>query len=211
MLKYPASTLLIAGGLLLWVLIVIVRAIRRGDIQRAATEIKGIAGVLVTGTIIVTFIIQSTSMPPETAELLSTFEAGDHLFIRKTDYFVRNPERGELVQFRLHSEMESILVSRVIGLPGEAVRIENGTVWINEQPLTENYVTVRPSYRYSSRMPADGYFLLPDRRAGSFVESAGSQHWGIVRRRDIIGCLWFRYWPLKRIGFVPRPSYQKEW
>src|SRR5713226_8292264 len=82
----------------------LIRAFRAGGPRRAAEEIRGLLYVLVVGVVIITFIIRVYDIPEETADVISTLASGDRIFLRKTDYWLRQPNRGELVMFQLHSD-----------------------------------------------------------------------------------------------------------
>jgi signal peptidase I len=181
------------------------RYLIEGDVPSLTTSIRQAGSILASILVISTFVVQAYFIPRDTADIFSTLLEGDRIVVTKTDYLVVAPKRGELVQFRLPSWGE--LISRVIALPGELVEIDEGTVRINGEALHESYVLVRPSYSFHGRVPHDCYFVLPDRRAGATVLTAGSQHWGFVRRKDFVGRVRFVYWPLRRIGSVPIPSY----
>ena len=92
-------------------------------------------------------------------------------------------------------------IKRVIGVPGDTVRIEGGAVYVNGQELNEPYVPEefrdRVSYE-EHRVPADQYFVLGDHRNSS----SDSRTWGFVKRDAIYGKAVFVYWPLANIGRI---------
>ena len=84
-------------------------------------------------------------------------------------------------------------MKRVVGLPGERVRIQGGTVFINDVRLDEPYVTNRKNETLAERtVPEDSYYVLGDNRP----QSDDSRHWGEVKRELIIGKVSLGYWPL---------------
>ena len=103
------------------------------------------------------------------------------------------PRRGDVVVFR-HVERgysDEYLVKRVIGLPGEFVRVVAGQVFINGTPLDEPYVSATDDYSYpleggAARVPQDAYFVLGDNRP----VSADSHLGWFVRATDLLGQAW---------------------
>ena len=91
-------------------------------------------------------------------------------------------------------------VKRLVGLPGETWEERDGVVFINGKRLVEPYVRGgrRDQNTYGPRkIPEGRYFFMGDNR----VQSCDSREWGAVPRENIIGEVFFVYWPPMRIGF----------
>lgn len=140
------------------------------------------------------FFVPSASMSP-------TVIKGDYIFVAlNPDY---TPQRQEIIVFKTPDKVRTkaplsadFFVKRVIGLPGESIRIDQGQVWINDQPLAENYLAETPDYTLPSQViPADHYFVLGDNRNDSF----DSQEWGPLPKSAIVGQAYKIYWPLDRV------------
>ena len=91
-------------------------------------------------------------------------------------------------------------VKRLIGLPGDRWRMQDGFVYINGEKLEEPYV--KPARRdHDTRpekmIPKGEYLMLGDNRASS----CDSRRWGTVPRDNLIGPVFAIYWPPSRIGF----------
>ncbi|HEY9753321.1 MAG TPA: signal peptidase I, partial [Coleofasciculaceae cyanobacterium] len=95
---------------------------------------------------------------------------------------------------------------RVIGLPGDRVEVKGGRVFIDDQPLRENYVAEVAQYQYGPVVvPSNAYLVLGDNRNNSY----DSHYWGFVPRDKIIGRAIVRFWPPNRVGEIqPEPQYQ---
>jgi len=133
--------------------------------------------------------------------MLPRLEDRDRLFINKFLYHFSAIERGDVVVFRYPRDPEKSYIKRVIALPGDHIRIDRGTVWLNEAPLHEDYVPAR--YRDSRSMPEmvvppDFYFVLGDHRN----VASDSREFGPVARDLIYGKAVFVYWPAKDAGVV---------
>ena len=109
------------------------------------------------------------------------------------------PHRGEIVVFRFPDETRDF-VKRVIGVPGDTVQIEEGQVFLNGQPLDEPYVARRGGRDMDAITVTGGsYFVLGDNRArsdDSRPRLGSSDGWRPVPAENVVGRVWFRYWPL---------------
>jgi len=111
-------------------------------------------------------------------------------------YLFGPPQRGDLVVFHSpHCPTRGPgeqCIKRVIGLPGETVKIVRGQVYINGLPLREPYVKRRDSRSMKPfTVPPRSYFVMGDNRPGSY----DSREWGAVSLEEIIGKAWASYWP----------------
>ena len=132
----------------------------------------------------------------------------DRVLANRFIYHFRKPARGDIVVFktpRRDSECTSrdssqTFVKRLIALPGETWEERDGVVYINGRRLIEPYI--KPDRRDSEthpsrRIPKGQYFFMGDNRA----QSCDSRDWGTVPRKNIVGQVFFIYWPPNRIGF----------
>lgn len=137
--------------------------------------------------------IASGSMRP-------TLEVSDRVMVDKLSYRFQNPERGDIVVFSptealKQQNFRETFIKRVIGLPGDKVEVKGGRVYINDQPLQENYVAEAAQYKWGPvTVPPNSYLVLGDNRNNSY----DGHHWGFVPRQYIIGKAFFRYWPFDR-------------
>lgn len=171
----------------------------------------GLSVVLALG--IRQFVAEARYIPSES--MLPTLEVNDRLIVEKISYHFNPPQRGDIVVFwptdKLKQENPSLkdaFIKRVIGLPNETVEVRNGLVYINGEPLEENYIAAPPDYQWGPEtVPADSYLVLGDNRNNSY----DSHFWGYVPRENIIGRAVVRFWPPNRVGQLdPEPLYQAE-
>jgi signal peptidase I len=155
------------------------------------------------------FRVEGPSMQP-------TLTTGEFLWVNKAAYFEWNgqyilggPQRGDIAVLRPPDTTEDIdLIKRVIGLPGDQVRVQHGQVFINGRPLDEPYITFQASYNYppdghDATVPAGQYFVLGDNRANSRDSHMG---W-FVPAENLVGRAWLSYWPPAAWGIMPGVAY----
>lgn len=158
--------------------------------------------VLVLTLLLVKYVGQRTVVLGQSME--RTLYDGDNLIVDKISYRFRDPERFEVVVFPYAYEEKTYYIKRVIGLPGETVRIEDGTIYINGSPLTENYGAeeIRKAGIASEeiKLADDEFFVMGDNRNNS--KDSRDPSVGPVRKSEIIGRAWLRIFPFDKIGFV---------
>jgi signal peptidase I len=129
--------------------------------------------------------VESISMQP-------TLYAGDFIIVNKLAYRLGEPGRGDVIIFHYPPDPNrEPYIKRVIGLPGEMVRVERGKVYVNNVLLKEPYISAAPSYEGSWRVPEDSLFVLGDNRNSS----SDSHSWGMVPLKNVIGKAEVVYWP----------------
>jgi signal peptidase I len=153
----------------------------------------------VASVLIITFLYQPVRV--EGTSMLPRLEDSDRLFINKFVYHISAIERGDVVVFHYPRDPEKSYIKRVIALPGDALRIDHGQVWVNNKRLVEDYVPeeYRDSRSYPAMIvPLGTYFMLGDHRC----ISSDSREFGPVERNLIYGKAVFVYWPARDAGVV---------
>jgi signal peptidase I len=121
--------------------------------------------------------------------MLPTLKINDRFIIDKTAYKTQSPQRGDIIMFNPTEQLKrekfkDKFIKRIIGLPGDKVKIQNGKVYINGKPLKEKYILEPPQYKHELVIvPANSYFVLGDNRNNSY----DSHYWGFVTRDLIVG------------------------
>ena len=171
----------------------------RASVWNALSWVRDLAFSVLIAVISIVFIyqpvkVEGTSMMPGLADQ-------ERIFINKFTYRfgLGSIERGDTVVFEFPGDISKSYIKRVIGLPGDRVRIDSGQVYVNGRPLLEDYV--EPDYRDDVSMretlvKPGQYFVLGDHRNSS----SDSRVWGTVLRKYIYGKAVFCYWPLSKMG-----------
>lgn len=146
----------------------------------------------------------------------NTFHDKEYILTDKISYRFSSPERGDIIVFQAPKDREHDFIKRIIGLPGEKVKIQNGNVYIyndkspNGIKLSEPYIadpfTSPGEYAKEGEqinLAENEFFVMGDNRP----RSSDSRVWGPVRRDEIVGRAWVRYWPLNKIKFIPGLKY----
>lgn len=163
-----------------------------GSILRETVQV--ILPALILAFVVHLFLAQATVVYGQSMEPnLMQFQ---RLIVDKVSYRVHPPQRNDIVVLDL-PEMDEMLVKRVVGLPGEVVEVRSGTVYVNGQPLDESFPhDVTPYDMEPITLGPLAYFVLGDNRSNS----NDSRAFGPVRREDILGRVWLRYWPLSQFS-----------
>ena len=162
--------------------------------------VLSVAVVIALAWLIVFLSIEKTTMVD--ASMDPTLMQDDRIVIDKMTYRIRDPKRNEIIVFlQGDSEHSFYNIKRIIGLPGEKVRIAEGIVYINGEVL-EEYANVENMLlpglaNYEITLGEDEYFVLGDARNNS--EDSRYATVGNVKRLEIIGKAWIR---TNKFGFV---------
>jgi len=143
--------------------------------------------------------------------MLPNFDDGEYILTDKVSYHLHPPKRGDVIVFKAPKNQQKDFIKRIIGLPGEKIKLEKGSVFINGEKLQEVYlpsntVTLPKSLMIEGQdvlVPLNEYFVLGDNRQ----HSSDSRDWGTVPRSSIIGKAWLRYWPIRKISLIPQVVY----
>jgi signal peptidase I len=150
------------------------------------------------------FFVQGQSMEP-------SFFQGDYLIVDEISYRFNDPQRGEVIVFGYPNNPSQKYIKRIVGLPGETVKIKDGNVYILDRGEVF-YLLDESDYLPEERATLGDlqinlgdkqYFVLGDNR--SF--SADSRRWGSLKEEYIVGRVFLRLWPFKAMAKMEIPEY----
>jgi signal peptidase I len=171
----------------------------RGRAGNMGLWLRDLVFSALASVLIITFLYQPVRV--EGTSMLPGLEDHDRLFINKFVYHIEAISRSDIVVFRYPRDEEKSYIKRIIGLPGDRLRIIQGQVYINGLPMSEPYVPeqYRDDRSFSEIIiPPDQYFVMGDHRS----ISSDSREFGPVARELIYGKAVFVYWPQKDAGVV---------
>ena len=125
------------------------------------------------------------------SSMLPTLHDGEFVLVNKLAYRTGTPGRGDIIVFRSTTEANLDLIKRIVGVPGDQIRIGGGRVSVNGQALDEPYINAAPNYSGEWRVPQGYLFVLGDNRN----DSSDSHMWGYLPEDNVIGKALLIYWP----------------
>jgi len=164
-------------------------------IDTVETILLALVLFLVINTLSARVRVENVSMKP-------TLQPGEFLLINRVAYKLGKPSIGDIIVFHAPGVSDLDYIKRVIGLPGDEVRIGDGIVYVNNQPLFEPYTADNPGYSGTWTVPENSYFVLGDNRNNS----SDSHQWGYVPGEDIVGRALLIYWPIDQITLLRSPD-----
>ena len=172
--------------------------------QKITDNSTTVAIALLLAFLIRVFIAEPRYIPSNS--MLPTLETGDRLVVEKVAYNFHPPNKGDIIVFQpptqlqiLGYEKNQAFIKRAIATGGETVAVQDGIVYINDRPLTEDYIAEPPQYNLMPvTIPEGQLFVMGDNRNNS----NDSHIWGFLPQENIIGHAIFRFWPFDRIGKI---------
>ncbi|MEE0752786.1 signal peptidase I [Frisingicoccus sp.] len=174
--------------------------------QNKAKEVAGLVIycliVIAAMFLIIKYVGQRTVVMGHSME--PTLQDSDNLITDKITYRFRDPKRFDIIVFPFKDNRATLLIKRIVGMPGETVQVIDGNVYVNGYALEDNYgnaVMTDPGLAADPvLLKEDEYFVLGDNRNNSTdsrFESVGNIH-----RSEIIGRAWLRVWPLNKLSLL---------
>ncbi|MEW6101617.1 MAG: signal peptidase I [Candidatus Omnitrophota bacterium] len=178
--------------------------------------IESIIVAFLLAMVIRAFVVQAFKIP--TGSMRTTLLEGDLILVNKFIYgakvpftdirlaALRQPKRGDVVVFIYPEDRKKDFIKRLVGLPGETVEIKEGTIYVNDKPVTgpvfsKIYYYSRGDFMPEGKkivIPQDSYFVLGDNSASS----RDSRYWGFVPAKNLLGKAMVIYWPPNRIRII---------
>ncbi|MCB9814803.1 signal peptidase I [Candidatus Nomurabacteria bacterium] len=145
------------------------------------------------------FIVSGASMD-------DTFHSGQYIIVDQVTYQLHSPERGDVIIFRYPKDPSKFFIKRVIGVPGDTIKIEGGKVTLlnKENPqgftLDEPYIkSMEPAPLMTETLGEREYFVMGDNRD----QSSDSRSWGVLQEERIVGRAWLRLFPPSVLDYLP--------
>jgi len=139
--------------------------------------------------------VDGSSMEP-------TLHNNQFVIVSRLAYKIGSPDHGDVVVFHFPRDPQQEYIKRIIGLPGDAIRVSNGNVFVNDQMIDEPYIAAAPRYNGNWRVAENELFVLGDNRNNS----SDSHSWGSVPVENVIGEAVFIYWPPTDWGVITQPE-----
>jgi signal peptidase I len=139
--------------------------------------------------------------------MVPNFHNGEYILTDKISYRFHTPKRGDVVVFHSPQDERVDFIKRIIGVPGDTIKLTGGYIYLNGQKLEEKYVN-DPGQILAGRFLREGvevevplgqYFVMGDNRN----HSSDSREWGLLSLNGIVGRAFFRYWPFAAFGMIP--------
>jgi signal peptidase I len=145
------------------------------------------------------YVVDGASMEPN-------FHTSERVIVDRVTMLLSGPSRGDVIVLDSPNVPDELLIKRVIGLPNELIRINDGRVYVDDVLLDEPYVMEYCSYRSCNgewQLGPDEYFVLGDNRN----HSLDSHSFGPVNAATIKGIARVRYWPFTDADVLSAPDY----
>lgn len=174
---------------------------KKGVIKEILSTSIYLLCVLIATYLIIHYVGQRTEVQGSSME--PTLQNADNLIVDKITYRFHEPQRFDIIVFPFQYEENTYYIKRIIGMPGESVRIDwDGNIYIDGEMLEEGYgleVIQDPGYAVEDiKLGEDEYFVLGDNRNNSTDSRA--EVVGNIHKKDIIGRAWVRIYPFDKFG-----------
>jgi signal peptidase I len=163
-------------------------------IEMIQTVLLAVILYFVIDAVVARVRVENISMEP-------TLMPGEFLLVNKLAYHLGSLQRGDIIVFHYPLDPSQNFIKRVIGLPGDDIKVQDGKVSVNGHTLTENYISAPPDYPGEWVVPTDSLFVLGDNRNSS----SDSHSWGYVPENYVVGRAIFVYWPFNAVKSLNRP------
>lgn len=200
----------------------------RRMVRRLAATPVVLAVALLVAIVIKSFLVQAYYIPSES--MVPALEVGDRVLVEKVSFRFRDPRRGEIIVFEqpgmavsggvpaavrsffedlglIRPQQDVALIKRVVGLPGETITVQDGTVLVDGLALAEGAVIADGRSFPAFTVPADSYYMLGDNR-GNSDDSRYSL--GAVPREEVVGRAFVVLWPPGNASLSLRTHYAGE-
>jgi signal peptidase I len=163
--------------------------------------------ILLAAILFLTINALSARVRVEGFSMVPTLQNDEFVLVNRLAYQMGDRQRGDIIVFHHPSgQKQEDLIKRIIGLPGDHVRAEGGSIYVNNIQLKEDkYTAAPPAYSGEWVVPDGQLFVLGDNRNNS----SDSHQWGFVPFDDIVGKAVVIYWPLNQMLLIEHPDLIK--
>jgi signal peptidase I len=130
--------------------------------------------------------------------MVPSLQDGEYVLVNKLAFRNKLPDRGDIIVFASPQSPDLDLIKRVIGLPGDTIKILGGMVQVNGQTLDEPYIAAAPIYNGEWSVPEGNLFVLGDNRN----DSSDSHAWGLLPVENVVGKAILIYWPIPEWNLI---------
>lgn len=164
-------------------------------LETIQTIVLAVALYFLIDSVVARVRVENISMEP-------TLMPGQFLLVNKLAYRMGEFSYGDIIVFHFPPDPTEDYIKRVIGVPGDEVKIANQQVSVNGYILDEPYISQDPDYEGTWKVPPDYLFVLGDNRNSS----SDSHSWGFVPLDYVVGKALVVYWPFNDMKLLTRPT-----
>lgn len=165
--------------------------------------------VFIGSIFIVVYLFILTPNQVKGVSMEPTFHSGDYILTSRIAYKFRKMERGDVIVFKSPKNPDIEYIKRIIATPGETVMVKDGEVYVNDQRMTENYISAKTNLwdggciqdGETYVVPNGEIFVMGDNRP----RSSDSREFCSIPFQSVIGNVFFRYFPSDAVGVIANP------
>ncbi len=147
--------------------------------------------------LVIRFAAQSFRVDGESME--PGLHTDEFVIVDKMSYLFQSPQRGDVIVFHYPLDTSKDFIKRIIGLPGDTIRITGSSVIVDGQTLHEPYISLPFNFESKTlKLGSDQFFVMGDNRDNSL----DSRSWGPLGRSYIIGKAVAVYWPVNDLELI---------
>lgn len=172
------------------------------------------AFVISSSVFVVVYLFLMQPHQVKGSSMFPTFKDKEYLLTDKVTYKTRAPMDGDVIVFKAPINENFDFIKRIIATPGQTVSVKDGHVFVDGNMLDEFYLPKEYTTAPGQFLLEGESYTVQDNEVMAFGDnrdhSSDSRDWGPVPYKNIIGRVFFRYWPTSVAGFVMNPEKAKE-
>lgn len=167
------------------------------------------AFVISSSVFVVVYLFLMQPHQVKGSSMFPTFKDKEYLLTDKVTYKTRNPMDGDVVVFKAPINENFDFIKRVIATPGQTVSVSGGKVYVDGNELDEFYLPKEYTTAPGQFLREGEIYTVQEGEVMTFGDnrdhSSDSRDWGPVPYKNIVGKVFFRYWPTNTAGLVMNP------